>query len=306
MKKISVFLSFLILFSFQMKADEGMWLLPLLEKMNIKTMQDMGCKLSAEDIYSINHSSIKDAIVHFGGGCTAEIISNEGLVITNHHCGYSSIQKLSSVEHDYLTDGYWAMNRSQELRAPGLSVVFLQSMTDITAQVEKIMKKSEEKQEKALQEIVDMAGEDACTICFPDAPVNQQSRLPFRVEEREAADKARAEREAKKAKAAADLIPYGTRPSQSFKTLRSAENEVGRFVSNALSSRYMAAQSDSHRVHLDNLAEEYAAEARAIVAAIEAARPGYDGAALVAKKVAKEAKELRKYSHYTVPAEPTL
>lgn len=156
------------------------------------------------------------------------------------------------------------------------------------------------------QEIVDLAGEDACTICFPDAPVSQQSRLPFRVEEREAADKARAEREAKRAKAVADFIPYGRRASDGFKTLRSAENEVGRYVNNALGARYQNAHDDSHRVHLDKLAEEYAETARGIVAAIEAARPGYDGAALVTKKVAKEAKELRKYGHYTVPAEPTL
>ena len=122
-------------------ADEGMWLLPLLEKMNIKTMQQMGCQLSAEDIYSINHSSIKDAIVHFGGGCTAEMISAEGLLVTNHHCGYGSIQKLSSVEHDYLTNGYWAMNRNEELPAEGLTVTFLESFTDVTKTIEKALSK---------------------------------------------------------------------------------------------------------------------------------------------------------------------
>ena len=88
------------------KADEGMWMLPLLEKLNAKKMQELGCKLTPEEIYSINNSSLKDAIVHFGGGCTAEIVSDKGLLFTNHHCGYSSIQKLSSVEHDYLNDGY--------------------------------------------------------------------------------------------------------------------------------------------------------------------------------------------------------
>jgi len=146
MKKIS-FVLLLFLFSFQMKADEGMWLLPLLEKMNINTMQAMGCKLSAEDIYSVNHSSIKDAIVHFGGGCTGEMISKDGLVITNHHCGYSSIQQLSSVEHDYLTDGYWAMNRSQELPAAGLTVTFLESMTDVTAEIESATRKAKNDEE---------------------------------------------------------------------------------------------------------------------------------------------------------------
>ena len=120
-----------------MAADEGMWMLPLLKKMNIKTMEDMGCRLTAEDIYSINHSSLKDAVVQFGGGCTGEVISDEGLLVTNHHCGYASIQKLSSVEHDYLTDGYWAMSRSEELPAEGLTVTFLESMTDITNDVDK-------------------------------------------------------------------------------------------------------------------------------------------------------------------------
>ena len=92
-------------------ADEGMWLLPLLQKMNGKALKEAGCKLTPEEIYSINHSSLKDAIIHFGGGCTGEIISSEGLIVTNHHCGYSSIQALSTDEHNYLMDGYWAMTR---------------------------------------------------------------------------------------------------------------------------------------------------------------------------------------------------
>ncbi|MFA7033693.1 MAG: S46 family peptidase [Bacteroidales bacterium] len=149
MKKISIILSMALLFILTpMRADEGMWLLPLLEKMNIKTMQNMGLKLSAEDIYSINHSSLKDAVVHFGGGCTGEIISSEGLLVTNHHCGYGSIQRLSTVEHDYLTDGYWAMNRDQELPAEGLSVTFLESFTDVTSRIEKAMKKADTQEEK--------------------------------------------------------------------------------------------------------------------------------------------------------------
>ena len=119
-------------------ADEGMWMLPLLEKMNIATMQDLGCRLSARQIYSINHSSLKDAVVQFGGGCTGEIVSDEGLLLTNHHCGYASIQKLSTVDHDYLTDGYWAMNRSEELPVEGLTVTFLESMTDVTDKIRKI------------------------------------------------------------------------------------------------------------------------------------------------------------------------
>lgn len=116
----------------QLRADEGMWLLQMLEKMNIKTMRAEGCKLTAKQIYDINNSSLKDAIVHFGGGCTAEVVSDKGLVLTNHHCGYGSIQKISTVEHDYLRDGYWAMNSSEELHAPGLSVTFLEKFVDAT------------------------------------------------------------------------------------------------------------------------------------------------------------------------------
>ena len=122
-------------------ADEGMWLLPLLQKMNGKALKEAGCKLSPEEIYSINHSSLKDNIIHFGGGCTGEIISADGLIVTNHHCGYSSIQALSTDEHNYLMDGYWAMTRAEELPAEGLSITFLQSMTDVTDALAKLEKK---------------------------------------------------------------------------------------------------------------------------------------------------------------------
>jgi len=122
-------------------ADEGMWLLPLLKQMNAQALQEAGCRLTPDQIYSINHSSLKDAIVQFGGGCTGEVVSDNGLLLTNHHCGYASIQKLSSVEHDYLKDGYWAMKLSEELPVSGLSVTFLESMHDITAEVEKAEKK---------------------------------------------------------------------------------------------------------------------------------------------------------------------
>lgn len=143
MKKISLLLVFaFILGSLPMKADEGMWMLPLLEKLNIKKMQQLGLKLSAEDIYSINHSSLKDAIVQFGGGCTAEVVSDKGLLFTNHHCGYGAIQQLSTVEHDYLNNGFWAMNLSQELPAKGLSVTFIDKFTDVTARIEKALAKA--------------------------------------------------------------------------------------------------------------------------------------------------------------------
>ncbi|MDE6069721.1 MAG: S46 family peptidase, partial [Alistipes sp.] len=116
-------------------ADEGMWMLPYLQKMNIKQMKARGCKLSAEDIYSIDKSSLKDAVVIFGNGCTGEIVSPEGLLFTNHHCGFGSIQALSSVEHDYLKNGFWAMSQAEELPAPGLSVRFIRKIVDVTPEV---------------------------------------------------------------------------------------------------------------------------------------------------------------------------
>ncbi len=117
------------------RADEGMWLLPYLQKMNIKQMKAHGCKLSAEEIYSLDRSSLKDAVVIFGGGCTGEIVSPEGLLFTNHHCGYGSIQQLSSVEHDYLKNGFWAMSQAEELPVPGLKVRFVRKIADVTADV---------------------------------------------------------------------------------------------------------------------------------------------------------------------------
>ena len=136
MRKFLYIVVVLVTFSgFQARADEGMWLLPLIEKLNIGTMTEMGLKLTAEDIYSLNKASMKDAIVIFGGGCTGEIVSPEGLLLTNHHCGYGSIQKHSSVEHDYLTNGFWAMNRKEELPNPGLSVTFLVRIEDVTSRV---------------------------------------------------------------------------------------------------------------------------------------------------------------------------
>ena len=124
------------------RADEGMWLLPLLQKMNKSALKEAGCHLSPAEIYSAGKTSLKDAIVHFGGGCTGEIISDEGLVVTNHHCGYSHIQALSTPEHNYLMDGFWAMTRAEEIPCKGLTVTFLQSMEDVTATLEKAGKKA--------------------------------------------------------------------------------------------------------------------------------------------------------------------
>ena len=130
-----LFLAAIILSVGTIRADEGMWMLPLIQKLNSKKMTEMGFKLSAKDIYDINNSSLKDAVLHFGGGCTAEIISKDALVLTNHHCGFGTIQKLSTVDHDYLQNGYWAMNRDQELPAKGLSVIFLDRIEDVTKAV---------------------------------------------------------------------------------------------------------------------------------------------------------------------------
>lgn len=137
MKKTLFAISAFLMLTFGASADEGMWLPPLLQKMNGKAMANIGCRLTPEQIYDINHSSLKDAIVQFGGGCTGEMISDKGLLVTNHHCGYGSIQKLSTPEHNYLEDGFWAMKNTEELPVPGLTVRFLQSMTDVTAILEK-------------------------------------------------------------------------------------------------------------------------------------------------------------------------
>jgi hypothetical protein len=136
MKRLgTIFLGIFLLISPLVRADEGMWLLPLLEKLNIGTMTKMGLKLTAEDIYSLNHSSLKDAVVIFGGGCTGEIVSPEGLLLTNHHCGFDAIQEHSSVEHNYLDDGYWAQTKKDELPNPGLSVTFLVRIEDVSGKI---------------------------------------------------------------------------------------------------------------------------------------------------------------------------
>ena len=115
------------------RADEGMWLLQLMKQQNsIELMKKQGLKLEADDLYNPNGVSLKDAVGIFGGGCTGEIISPEGLILTNHHCGYASIQQHSSVEHDYLTDGFWAKNRGEELPTPGLKFQFVDRIEDIT------------------------------------------------------------------------------------------------------------------------------------------------------------------------------
>ena len=135
MKKIALVLFALVIGVLpQLRADEGMWI-PLLIKNNIVEMQKMGCKLTAEEIYSNTSPSVKDAIIIFGGGCTGEIVSPEGLIFTNHHCGFGSIQKVSTDEHNYLRDGFWAYSKDEEIPIEGLTVKFLVYMKDVTSQV---------------------------------------------------------------------------------------------------------------------------------------------------------------------------
>ena len=133
MKKIFLFIMLVaFVFRVEVRADEGMWLPYSLDNQNLYEMQQLGCQLTAEQIFDLNQPSLKDAIVQFGGGCTGELISPNGLLLTNHHCGLSYVQKHATVEHDYLTDGFWALNMDEELPNEGLSVSFLSYVEDVT------------------------------------------------------------------------------------------------------------------------------------------------------------------------------
>ena len=123
MKKLYLLLLCCLFVTFT-RADEGMWL-PVFLNYNEAEMQQLGFKLTAEDVYSVNHHSMKDAIVLFGGGCTAELVSSQGLLLTNHHCGYSYVQRYSTLEHNYLHNGFWAKSHEEEIPCEGLSVTFL-------------------------------------------------------------------------------------------------------------------------------------------------------------------------------------
>ena len=138
-------------FALSAQADEGMWLLQLMKQQNsIDMMKKQGLKLDADDLYNPNGVSLKDAVGIFGGGCTGEIISPEGLILTNHHCGYASIQQHSSVEHDYLTDGFWAKTRAEELPTPGLKFRFVHRIVDITDLVNAKVKAGEVSEYEAM------------------------------------------------------------------------------------------------------------------------------------------------------------
>ncbi|HNW88941.1 MAG TPA: S46 family peptidase [Bacteroidales bacterium] len=135
MKKLLLFITGILLSQQVVRADEGMWLPMFIDRLNYVDMQKMGLKLTPEEIYSVNNSSLKDAIILFGQGCTGEIISAQGLILTNHHCGYGAIQSKSSVEKDYLTDGFWAMNPGEELPIADLSVKFLIRIEDVSQKI---------------------------------------------------------------------------------------------------------------------------------------------------------------------------
>ncbi|CAM3886496.1 MULTISPECIES: S46 family peptidase [Flavobacterium] len=164
MKKILLSLiTICMLVPSSVKADEGMWFLMFLERLNHRDMQKMGLQLTAEEIYSINNHSLKDAIIQFNGGCTAEMISKDGLVLTNHHCGYDAIAELSSAEKNYLKDGYWAKSRAEELKPSSLYVRFFVRMDDCSKRILSVVnpKMSEAEREKAInQEIAKIEKEN--------------------------------------------------------------------------------------------------------------------------------------------------
>lgn len=164
MKKIILLVTAVLLaFPMKVKADEGMWFLMFIERLNQRDMQKMGLQLSAEEIYSINNHSLKDAIVQFGGGCTAEIVSNQGLVLTNHHCGYGDIAALATPEDDILTNGFWAKDKASERAAKDLSVRFFVRMDDVSKRILGVVndKMSELDREKAInQEIAKIQKEN--------------------------------------------------------------------------------------------------------------------------------------------------
>lgn len=132
------------LMALAVSADEGMWMLTDLKAQNEAAMMDLGLQIPIEEVYNPDGIALKDAVVHFGGGCTGEIISAEGLVLTNHHCGYGAIQQHSSVDHDYLTNGFWAMNRNEELPCKGLTVTFIDRILDVTTYVNEQLKKDDD------------------------------------------------------------------------------------------------------------------------------------------------------------------
>ncbi len=156
-------LAFFLIFNPSLRADEGMWIPMFVDRLNYEDMQKLGLQLTAEEIYSINHSSLKDAIVQFGRGCTGEIISDKGLLLTNHHCGYGQIQYHSAIEHDYLRDGFWAMSLEEELPNPGLTATFLVRIEEVTSKVtgQLTTEMTEEQRNSKIREISDILVKEA-------------------------------------------------------------------------------------------------------------------------------------------------
>ncbi|MEO5967336.1 MAG: S46 family peptidase, partial [Ferruginibacter sp.] len=154
MKFLKYFFSIILIFAFSLaKADEGMWLPQLLEKLNESRMKSLGMKISAKDIYSINSGSLKDAVVSFGGFCTGSVISGSGLVLTNHHCGFGAIQSHSTLKNNYIRDGFWAANSGEEIANPGLFATFIIRIDDVSAAVLKGV--DNKMAEKERQSIID-------------------------------------------------------------------------------------------------------------------------------------------------------
>ena len=174
MKKI-IFVLLLVVNVNALKADEGMWFPQLLQQLNINDMQMRGLKITAEDIYSVNKSSLKDAIVLFGGGCTGEIISKQGLLLTNHHCGFGEIQSHSTLEHNYLNDGFWAQSLKDELPCPGLTVSFVISIVDVTPQFKEVLKDgmSEQARNEKIKELAAQIEKKATEGTHYEAKVRQ-------------------------------------------------------------------------------------------------------------------------------------
>ena len=150
MKFLRLLVLFLVIPAYAQQG--GMWIPSLLKGMNEKEMKSLGMKMSASDIYDVNHSSLKDAVPQFNGGCTSEVISSKGLLLTNHHCGFGEIQAHSTVEHDYLTDGFWAMSLEEELPNPDLEVTFIVKIEDVTSKVLEGVTGSEADRQKKIQE----------------------------------------------------------------------------------------------------------------------------------------------------------
>jgi hypothetical protein len=175
MKRFFAIIAFvLVLAPGMLKADEGMWLPALIEKLNINEMKKEGCTLNAEDIYSINHSSLKDAVVALDhGSCTAELVSDEGLLLTNHHCGYGEIQQHSTIEHDYLNDGFWAKTKEEELPNPGKSATFLIRFEDVSEKIlpELNEQMTGEERSKKIQDITSKIEKEASGTAHYEARV---------------------------------------------------------------------------------------------------------------------------------------